>query len=125
MRPMPTVVIDSPDFNQRTRAKCATTVVFFKVHIAVITRPIHLLDGGLENDCPLATVETTNRRCPPTGFPAPHCIREPCIAIHFGFLSGSGVVIEEVSIGTIKPNVAGFDQLETTFKLPVMNISKN
>ena len=124
MRPsMPMVVIDSPNFNQRTRVKCATTLVFFTVHIAVITRPIHLLYGGLENGGPLAAVETASRRCPRTGFPTPHCICEPCIAIRFAFLSGSGIVIE-VSISTVEPNMAGFDQLETTFELPARNISK-
>jgi len=63
---------------------------------------------------------------PTHGFPAPHCIREPCIVIRFAFLSSSGGgIVVEVAIETIKPNVAGFDQLETTFKLPVTNISKN
>jgi len=55
---------------------------------------------------------------PTHGFPASHCICEPCIAICFAFLSssGGGGVVVEVAIETIKPNVANFDQLETTFK---------
>ena len=125
MRPsMPMVVIDSPNFNQRMRVKCITTLVFFTVHIAVITRPIHLLHGGLENNSPLAAAEMASRCCPPMGFPTPHCICEPCIAIRFAFLSGSSIVIE-VGIGTIKPNMASFDQLKTTFELPARNINKN
>jgi hypothetical protein len=43
--------------------------------------------------------------------------------IHVAFLADSGVVIKEVSIGTVKPNMAGFDQIETAFELPVKNIS--
>jgi len=77
-----------------------------------------------ENGGPLAPVETASRRCPHMGFPTPHCICEPCIAIRFVFLSSSSIIIE-VSISTVEPNMAGFDQLKTTFELPARNISKN
>ena len=119
------VAMGSPNF-KRMRAKCTTTVALSTVHIAIITRPIHLLYGGLENDHPLATVETVSRHCPPTGFPTLQCICESCIVIHFVFLSSSGIIIEEVSISAIKPHIlAGFDELEIMFKLPASNISKN
>jgi hypothetical protein len=59
------------------------------------------------------------------GFPTPHRICESCITIRFAFLAGSGVVVEEVSIGTVKPNMAGLDQIETRsrIELPVKNIN--
>jgi len=117
------VVTDSANFNQRTRVKRTSIVLFFMVHITVITRPIHLLSGGLKNNCPLATVEAASRRSPPTSFPTPHGICKPCVAIRFVLLYGSSVIIKEVCISTVKPNIAGFDQLETTFEL--RNISQN
>jgi hypothetical protein len=45
--------------------------------------------------------------------------------IHFSFLADSSGIIEEVGISTVKPNMAGFDQIETMFKLPVKNISQD
>ena len=36
----------------------------------------------------------------------------------------SGIVVENVGITTIKPNIASFDQLEATFELQVENISQ-
>ena len=111
------VVTDSPNFNQRTRVKHTSIVLFFTVHITIITRPIHLINGSLKNNCPLATVEAVSRCGPPMGFPTSHSIHKPYVAICFALLSGSSVVIKEVCIGTVKPNIAGFDQLETTFEL--------
>jgi len=85
---------------------------------------IHLLNGSIENNF---AFETASKSCSPTSFPAPHCIPVPSVTIRFVFLANSGIVIviENVSVSTVEPNVASFDQLEIAFRLQVKNISQN
>ena len=78
-----------------------------------------LPDVGMENNCPFATVETVSRHRPPTGFLTPHRIPEPRIPSRTAFLSNSGIIIgSKISVGSVQPNVAGFDQARNCGRFP-------
>ena len=44
----------------------------YEDYISIISRPVHLVNCGMENDSPLSVVETARTFGPPTSFLSPH-----------------------------------------------------